>query len=153
VDFVLQELMPLNGKKVLDLYAGAGNFSLPLAVHAEQVVAVEESPFAVDDGIRNIELNGLKNCKFIRLAAEKYKIKKRFDILILDPPRPGLTSELANKILENPADTIVYISCNPSTLARDLKKLSDKYALRSVRQVGFFPNTFHIETIAVLQIR
>ena len=153
VDFVLQELMPLRGKQVLDLYAGAGNFSLPLAVHAEQVVAVEENPFAVDDGIRNIELNSLKNCKFVRLPAEKYKIKKRFDLLILDPPRLGLTSDMTNKILENPADTIIYISCNPSTLARDLKKLRDTYTIQTVRQINFFPNTFHIETIVFLQIR
>ena len=153
VNFVVQELLPLTGKRVLDLYAGAGNFSLPLAAHADHVVSIEENPFAVDDGIRNRELNNLKNCKFVRIAAENYKIKKKFDILILDPPRPGITSDMANRILENPADVIVYISCNPSTLARDLKKLKDKYSIRTVRQIDFFPNTFHIETIAFLQIR
>jgi len=153
VDFVIQQLSPLGGKRVLDLYAGAGNFSLPLAVHDADVVAVEGNPFAVDDGIRNAELNSLKNCSFVRMATEKYNIKKKFDILILDPPRPGLTSDMANKILKNPADTIVYISCNPSTLARDLKKLRDKYEIRTVRQIDFFPNTFHIETIAFLQVR
>ncbi len=153
VDFVVQKLFPLSGKKVLDLYAGAGNFSIPLAAHADEVVAVEENRFAVDDGIRNIELNNLKNCKFVRISAEKYKIKNKFDILILDPPRPGLTSDMATKILANPADTIVYISCNPATLARDIKKLQEKYEIQSVCQIDFFPNTFHIETIAFLQIR
>ncbi|RPI36243.1 MAG: 23S rRNA (uracil(1939)-C(5))-methyltransferase RlmD, partial [Nitrospiraceae bacterium] len=74
-------------------------------------------------------------------------------IFILDPPRPGLTSEMTNRILENPADTVVYISCNPATLARDLKRLSEKYVIKTVRQVDFFPNTFHIETITFLQIR
>ena len=153
VDFVVQQLLPLTGKKVLDLYAGAGNFSIPLAAYADEVVAVEENSFAVEDGIRNRELNNLKNCKFVRTSAEKYKIKKKYDIFILDPPRPGLTSDMANKILENPADTVIYISCNPATLARDLKKLSEKYAIKSVRQIDFFPNTFHIETITFLQIR
>ena len=153
VDFVLQKLFPLSGKKVLDLYAGAGNFSIPLAAHADVVVAVEENRFAVDDGIRNIELNNLKNCKFVSISAEKYKIKNKFDILILDPPRPGLTSDMATKILANPADTIVYISCNPATLARDIKKLQEKYEIHSVCQIDFFPNTFHIETITFLQIR
>jgi len=122
VDFVLQELMPLRGKQVLDLYAGAGNFSLPLAVHAEQVVAVEENPFAVDDGNTEYRTEQPEKLQICQAAAEKYKIKKRFDLLILDPPRLGLTSDMTNKILENPADTIIYISCNPSTLARDLKK-------------------------------
>ena len=92
VDFVVQQLSPLSGKKVLDLYAGAGNFSLPLAAHDAEVVAVEGNSFAVADGIRNTELNNLKNCRFVRMAAEKYRIKKKFDVLILDPPRPGLTS-------------------------------------------------------------
>jgi 23S rRNA (uracil1939-C5)-methyltransferase len=153
VDFVVQQLSPLGGKKVLDLYAGAGNFSLPLAVHAGDVVAVEENPFAIVDALRNIELNSLSNCRFVKMAAEKYRIKKKFDILILDPPRPGLPSDMVQRILETPADSIVYISCNPATLARDLKKLSAAYEIRSVRQVDFFPHTFHIETIAFLQIR
>ena len=153
VDFVLQKLFPLNGKKVLDLYAGAGNFSIPLAAHADEVVAVEENRIAVDDGIRNVELNNLKNCKFVRISAEKYKIKNKFDVLILDPPRPGLTSDMAARILANPADTIVYISCNPATLARDIKKLQEKYEIQSVCQIDFFPNTFHIETVTFLQIR
>lgn len=153
VAFVVQQLSPLSGKKVLDLYAGAGNFSVPLAALEAEVVAVEGNAFAVADGIRNIELNSLKNCRFVRMATEKYRIKKKFDVLILDPPRPGLTPDMTDKTLESPADIIVYISCNPSTLARDLKKLKDKYEIRSVRQIDFFPNTFHIETIAFLQLR
>lgn len=153
VDFVVQQLLPLSGKRVLDLYAGAGNFSLPLAAHADEVVAVEENSFAVDDGIRNMELNNVKNCTFVRSSAEKYKMKKKFDILMLDPPRPGLTSDMVSKILANPADTVIYISCNPATLARDLKKLHEKYEIKAVRQVDFFPNTYHIETITFLQIR
>ena len=153
VEFIVQELSPLGGKKVLDLYAGAGNFSLPLAVHAEEVIAVEENPVAVDDGTRNRELNSLKNCTFVRMSAEKYKLRKKFDVILLDPPRPGLTSEVTGKILASPAETIVYISCNPATLARDLKKLKETYEIRSVHQIGFFPHTFHVETIVILQVR
>lgn len=153
VDFIVKQLLPLSGKRVLDLYAGAGNFSLPFAVFADEVVAVEENPFAVNDGIRNMELNNVNNCTFFRMPAEKYKIKKKFDILMLDPPRPGLTSEMVNKILANPADTVIYISCNPATLARDIKKLNEKYDVKTVRQIDFFPNTYHIETLTFLQIR
>ena len=153
VDFIVQQLSPLNDKKVLDLYAGAGNFSLPLAAHEAEVVAVEGNSFAVADGIRNAELNSLKNCRFVTMATEKYRIKKKFDVLVLDPPRPGLTTDMTNKTLESPADIIVYISCNPSTLARDLKKLKDKYEIRTLRQIDFFPNTFHVEAIAFLQLR
>lgn len=153
VELLVSELGPLEGKRVLDLYAGAGNFALPLAGQAADVIAVEEYPQAVEDGIRNIQANGLKHCRMVKSSAEKYKPGKKFDVIILDPPRPGLTSEVVKKILEMPSDRIVYISCNPATLSRDLKKLKEKYDIQSVRQIDFFPNTFHIEAIAFLQLR
>jgi 23S rRNA (uracil1939-C5)-methyltransferase len=153
VDAVVDRLAPLEGKRVLDLYAGAGNFSIPLAAHAAEVVAVEENRQAADDGMRNLELNSIKHCRVVRSSAEKYKIHKKFDVIVLDPPRLGLTSEVVRKILENPASEIVYISCNPSTLARDLKKLREKYELLSVAQIDFFPQTYHIESVSFLRIR
>ena len=152
-EFITGQVAPLAGKKVLDLYAGAGNFSLPIARYAEEVVLVEENPFAVEDGSRNLKLNSMKNCKFVKSSAERYRIQKKFDLIILDPPRPGLSSEVAKKVLEMPAETIVYISCNPSTLARDLKKLKDTYDLQSVQMIDFFPNTFHIEAAALLKCK
>jgi len=153
LEYIIEQLTPLEGKQVLDLYAGAGNFSLPLARQGAEVTAVEENPYAIEDGLRNMGLNGLKNCRFLRMPAEKYRFKRKLDVLILDPPRPGLTSEMAGKILEHPASEIVYVSCNPATLSRDLKKLKDKYEIRTLRQIDFFPNTFHIETIAFLRLR
>lgn len=153
VDFIMNALQPVEGQRILDLYAGAGNFSLPLAVHAGQVVAVEENRHAVDDAARNLELNDIKNCSIVRSSAEKYKFKGKFDVIILDPPRPGLTSEVARKVLDHGAPRIVYVSCNPSTLARDLKKMKDKYDVESVHQIDFFPNTFHIEAAAFLRIK
>jgi 23S rRNA (uracil1939-C5)-methyltransferase len=152
-EFIAALAAPLEGKKVLDLYAGAGNFSLPITESAEEVILVEENPFAVEDGARNLRLNGLKNCKFVKSSAEKYRIQKKFDMIILDPPRPGLSSEVVKKVLEMPSDTIVYISCNPSTLARDLKKLKDTYEVKSLQMIDFFPNTFHIEAAALLKCK
>ncbi len=153
VEEVMAALSPLEGKRILDLYAGAGNFSIPLAMHAGEVVAVEENAFAAQDGMRNVKLNKIRSCRFVRTTAEKYSIKDRFDVIILDPPRSGLTAAVVRKILESPADRIVYISCNPATLARDLKKLKDKYEVTSVRQVDFFPQTFHIEAVSFLRLR
>lgn len=152
-DSVLQRSLPLEGRTVLDLYAGAGNFSLPFASHASEVVLVEENPYAVEDGSRNLKMNNIKNCRFIRSSAEKYRISRKFDLLILDPPRPGMTTEVSKKVLEALPATILYISCNPSTLARDLKKLKDKYEIVSVQMIDFFPNTFHIEALAVLRLK
>lgn len=153
VEFIINSLMPLGGKHVLDLYAGAGNFTIPVAAHAEDVIAVEENPYAADDCNRNIKLNDNKNCRIIKSSAEKFRINRKFDVLILDPPRPGLSSEVVKKILENPSEQIVYISCNPATLSRDLKKLREKYEVRSVSQIDFFPNTFHIEAVAFLRVK
>ncbi len=153
VELIVNELQPLDGIRVLDLYAGAGNFSLPLAVHASQVVAVDENPHAVEDGQRNAGLNNIKNCRFIKSSAEKYKINEKFDIVFLDPPRPGLTSEVMKKITDLSPKKIVYVSCNPATLARDFKKLNEKYNIDSLRMIDFFPNTYHVEALAFLSLR
>jgi len=153
VELITNELQPLENARVLDLYAGAGNFSLPLVSHASQVVAVEGNRFAVEDGQRNVKLNDIKNCKFINSSAEKYRAHEKFDVIILDPPRPGLTGDVMKKVLGLSAKRIVYISCNPATLARDLKKLSEMYNLDSLRMIDFFPNTYHVEALAFLSLR
>jgi 23S rRNA (uracil1939-C5)-methyltransferase len=150
---IVQAAAPLTNCTVLDLYAGAGNFSLPLAENAQEIICVEENSRAVEDGTRNLKLNGLKNCRFVRSTAEKYRIAKKIDLLILDPPRTGMTVEVGEKVLENAPDRIIYLSCNPSTLARDMKKLKGKYEIVSVQMVDFFPNTFHIEAVVFLQLR
>jgi len=153
VELITDELQPLENARVLDLYAGAGNFSLPLAMHASQVVAVEGNRFAIEDGQRNVKLNNIKNCKFINSSAEKYRAHEKFDVVVLDPPRPGLTGDVMKKVLGLSAKKIVYISCNPATLARDLKKLSEMYNLDSLRMIDFFPNTYHIEALAFLSLK
>lgn len=153
VELIINELQPLENMRVLDLYAGAGNFSLPLAVYASQVVAVEENRHAADDGQRNVKLNNIKNCRFINSSAEKYRIQEKFDIVVLDPPRPGLHPDAARKIIDSSPGKIVYISCNPATLARDLKKFSERYNVDSLRMIDFFPNTYHVEALALMSLK
>ncbi|HBG92965.1 MAG TPA: hypothetical protein DDX12_05780 [Nitrospiraceae bacterium] len=152
VELIVNELQPLENMRVLDLYAGAGNFSLPLAAYASQVVAVEESRYAADDGQRNVKLNNIKNCRFINSSAEKYRIHEKFDIVLLDPPRPGLHPDVARKVLDASPGKVVYISCNPATLARDLKKFSERYNVDSLRMIDFFPNTYHVEALAFMSL-
>ncbi|MBI4682588.1 MAG: class I SAM-dependent RNA methyltransferase [Nitrospirae bacterium] len=151
-EFIKSNLLPLKGKKILDLYAGAGNFSLPLAMDAE-VTAVEENTYAVEDGRRNLEINNIRNCRFIHSSAEGFRPKNRFDIVLLDPPRPGLSKKAMSAVLELTPAVIVYISCNPATFARDLKKLLIKYDIESLRMIDFFPQTYHIEALAFLRLR
>ncbi|MCC6346298.1 MAG: class I SAM-dependent RNA methyltransferase [Nitrospirales bacterium] len=153
VAFMKKELQHLKGKIVLDLYAGAGNFSLPLAGGADTVIAVEENPAAIEDGKRNAERNRIVNCRFVHSSAERAVVQERVHLLILDPPRPGLTGRVVEKVLAMLPERIVYISCNPATLARDLRKLSEQYDLESVRMVDFFPQTYHIESLAFLRLK
>jgi 23S rRNA (uracil1939-C5)-methyltransferase len=152
VSFIKNNLQPLKGKKILDLYSGAGNFSLPLAPEAE-VIAVEGNPYAIEDGKRNLKINKIKNCRFIRSSAENFNVEKNINIVILDPPRPGLSNMAMKKVLTLMSEQIVYISCNPATFARDLKKLLRKYDIESIRMIDFFPQTYHIESLAFLRLR
>ncbi len=152
VRFIKKNLQPLKGKKVLDLYSGAGNFSLLLAQEAE-AIAVEDNPYAVEDGKRNMTINNIKDCRFIHSSAENVRVMDNIYTVILDPPRPGLSNRITNKVLAAMPERIVYISCNPTTFARDLKRLLKKYDIESIRMVDFFPHTFHIESLAFLRLR
>lgn len=150
---VIKDMLgPLKGRRVLDLYSGAGNFSLPLTPDA-RVVAVEGNKHAIEDGERNLEINGIDNYRFECSSSEKFKLKEEYDVIILDPPRPGVRYRLIKKILALGPGTILYISCNPSTFARDLKRLSEKYDVESIRMIDFFPQTYHIEAMALLRLR
>ncbi|MBI5675927.1 MAG: class I SAM-dependent RNA methyltransferase [Nitrospirae bacterium] len=152
VRLIKETLQPYKGKRILDLYAGAGNFSMPLAGDSE-VIAVEDNPHAVEDGMRNLEINGISKCRFIRSSAEDFQTSGKINILILDPPRPGLTQKAIKNVLTMMPEQIVYISCDPSTFSRDIKKLSAIYDIESVRTVDLFPQTFHIESLAFLRLR
>jgi len=147
---VAEEAGPVDGMRVLDLYAGAGNFSLLLAAAKARVVAVEENPYSIKDGERNVSLNGISGFRFVRGRAEDAKFGGDFQLVLLDPPRPGLSRKAMDRVLEILPERIAYISCNPSTLARDLRKLREKYEVDSIRMVDLFPNTYHVESLAFL---
>jgi len=153
VSLVLETLRPLEGKNVLDLYSGAGNFSLPLSMHAASVTAVEENPGAVDDGKRNLELNNINNCRFIRSNVDSLRMSSPVDILVVDPPRQGIGDSAIKKIFDFSPERVAYISCNPASFARDLRKLHEMYEVESVRMIDFFPQTYHIESLAFLRLR
>ncbi len=142
-----------NKKNLLDIYAGGGNFSIPLSGVAGAITAIEENESSVKDALRNLEMNGIKNMKFIKAPFEKFQSRGSFDAAIVDPPRPGLSREAAKKLLALLPERLLYISCNPATLARDIKKLLEKYRLQSVRLVDFFPHTYHMEVLCLLERR
>jgi 23S rRNA (uracil1939-C5)-methyltransferase len=143
-------------KSILDLYCGYGNFSLPAAFLADKVLGVDTQNAAVRSGKRNAELNGILNCRFEKrpvpeAVAALLAASKTYDTIILDPPRRG-APEIVSLLPELHPDQIIYISCNPATLARDLAALSATgYQLVRLIPVDMFPQTHHLETVALLK--
>ncbi|HLB25656.1 MAG TPA: class I SAM-dependent RNA methyltransferase [Nitrospirota bacterium] len=153
VRLVIETLKPLAGRRVVDLYSGAGNFALPAAREGALVTAVEENPSAVADGRRNVEINGLAGCDFVLSGADSFEMTGPVDVLIADPPRTGLAPGALDKMLALGPGRIVYVSCDPATLSRDLKKLTAGYEIESVRLVDFFPQTYHVESLTFLRLK
>ena len=142
------------GSRVLDLYAGGGNFALPVAAAGCDVVAVEGDDASFRDLQANLEGNGLSGrCRAVRSPVERFRPSGRFDLLLLDPPRAGL-GPVARALVERiGAPRIAYVSCDPATLARDLAALSGRYRVDSVTMADFFPQTHHVEALAALSAR
>ena len=138
-------------KTVLDLYCGTGTISLFLSKYFKKVIGIEINKEAVKCANINKELNKINNVEFICGDASKEIKKLKTDKIIVDPPRSGLTKEGINDILKINPETLVYISCDPITLSRDLKILSENYNIIEVTPVEMFPNTFHIENVVKLK--
>ncbi|HEX2720091.1 MAG TPA: class I SAM-dependent RNA methyltransferase [Candidatus Deferrimicrobium sp.] len=150
---ILGDLGVSAGARLLDLYAGAGNFALPLAAKVREVVAVEGEARSFKELRRNVRGNALGNVRIVRSSVETFRPEGRFDALVLDPPRAGLSERSLARVREIAAGNVFYVSCNPSTLARDVRSLSDRYDLSSLEMHDFFPNTHHVEALAVLTSR
>ena len=138
----------------LDLYSGTGTISMLLSKKSNQVIGVEVVKDAVNDAILGIEKNKIDNVKFICEKVENVidKLKKlNIDNVILDPPRSGSDRKSLNSILEISPNQIIYISCNPVTLARDYNILKEKYLIKDINLYDMFPNTYHVETVMVLE--
>ena len=157
------------GETVWDLYCGIGTISLFLAQKAGKVYGVEIIPQAIDDARKNAEINGIENAEFFVGKAEEvlprwYQenegaeaglreegSRTRADVIVVDPPRKGCDEALLDTIVKMQPEKVVYVSCDPATLARDLKVLCGKgYELERVRAVDMFPMTVHVETVVLL---
>jgi 23S rRNA (uracil1939-C5)-methyltransferase len=154
---VAAEYAGLKGwERVYDLYCGMGTIGLTLAPRAGEVWGVEVVEEAVADAIANARRNGVENAQFfagdIRLALRELVEKAgRPDVVVLDPPRSGLSQKVVRRVIEAAPKRIVYVSCNPTTLAPNAAQLGEAgYALRRVRPVDMFPQTHHIECVALL---
>jgi 23S rRNA (uracil1939-C5)-methyltransferase len=147
------QLAALTGtERVVDLYSGVGMLSIVLAQAAGVVTGVELDPGAVEDARTNAEMAGCSNVTFVAGDVEEVLHGvPAADVVVVDPPRKGCSPAVLKRIVELAPARVIYVSCNPATLARDLSLLEQAgYATTEVEPIDMFPQTFHIETIARL---
>ena len=157
---VTREFAELTGREtVYDLYCGTGSIGIFVSRQAARVVGVEVIAEAIEDARENAALNGIHHARFfagdvVDICNDAFfAAEGRPDVIITDPPRAGMHEHLVRKILEIGAPTVVYVSCNPATQARDLQLLDARYAVTRVQPVDMFPHTHHIENIVQLKLR
>lgn len=153
-DKVLEYLNPTKSDKILDLYSGTGTIGIYVSKYVKSVLSIEINESANKDALKNKELNHINNIEFIcdDVANEIDKIKD-MDSIIIDPPRSGLDNKTIEYLKKIKSKKIVYVSCDPMTLARDLEKLSDVYEIKEITPVDMFPNTSHVECVCVLYLK
>lgn len=151
---VVKKIAP---KRIYDLYGGAGSFSLSCADLCEKSVCVESVAPAIYNGIENAKLNGVSNVQFFCAKVEDFvkeqPIERKDALIILDPPRGGMHPRAAKAVAESGVENVLYISCNPATLANDLKILTRHYEILHVEAFDFFPHSDHIETFVQLKLK
>lgn len=149
------EAASLSGNEVVyDLFCGTGTIGIFCAQKAKKVYGIELNASAIENARKNVQLNDITNIEFIVGDVEKnlFHLKEKPDVIIVDPPRNGLTPKTVEKIIEFSPKKIVYVSCNPTTLARDAKLFTQQpYILESVQPVDMFPQTYHIENVGILK--
>ncbi|HMR84304.1 MAG TPA: 23S rRNA (uracil(1939)-C(5))-methyltransferase RlmD [Niabella sp.] len=157
---ITREFAELTGNQILyDLYCGTGSIGIFCSREAGKIIGVEMIDAAIDDARENAALNHLDKTHFyagdvIKICDDDFFARHgRPDVIITDPPRAGMHEKLVQKINEMAAPTVVYVSCNPATQARDLALLDEKYTVTKIQPVDMFPHTLHIENVVQLKLR
>ena len=149
------ELVPEGCRRVIEAYCGIGTISLFLSKKAGEVIGIELEKEAVKDAQENAKKNGCENLRFLcsdaSRAIRKLLEKDSADVLVVDPPRTGLDQELIETLLRSKIERIVYVSCNPATLGKDLYQLQKNYHINTVKGYDMFPNTPLVETLVCLE--
>jgi len=150
----VKEYACLTGEEtVLDLYCGTGTIAISLAAFAKEVIGLEIVVGAISDAENNCRINRVSNCRFILgdIKESLSEVAIKPDVIIIDPPRAGMHKEVVKQVLGLKPDRIVYVSCNPATMARDLGLLKEEFDVLEVQPVDMFPHTYHIESVARLK--
>ncbi|MDR3275263.1 MAG: 23S rRNA (uracil(1939)-C(5))-methyltransferase RlmD [Endomicrobium sp.] len=153
---VLRLLNPSKEDVLLDLYCGTGTIAVSIAQNVKKVIGIDLLGQAIDNAKENACINDIYNVEFSTSNAQDWvkENENSFNIIVLDPPRGGVAKNVVKFLIDSKAEKIVYISCNPSTLARDLKLITEsgKYKVKEITPVDMFPQTYHIETLVLLEL-
>ena len=154
------EKAELTGKEILfDLYCGIGTIGIFMAKKAKEVYGIEIVEQAIEDAKENCKINNITNAKYYAGDTEKLLsdlIEKQNvipDVVVVDPPRKGLDNTTIENIKKIKAERVIYISCNPATLVRDLSKLEEQYEIKEIQPLDMFPFSHHVECIALLSLK
>ena len=153
--YVKKQVEKFENPTVLDTYAGIATFGIVVSDVAQKVVSVESNQSSIEKAKEVVELNNISNVELFAQDTTKYlkSIKRKFDITILDPPRKGCTQEALEEVLAHTKKQIIYVSCNPATLARDLKYMTEHGAkVESIQPFDMFCHTYHIENVAIINV-
>jgi 23S rRNA (uracil1939-C5)-methyltransferase len=157
---VTRDFAELTGNEtVYDLYCGTGSIGIFVSDKAKKIIGVEMIEAAIDDAKENAQLNNLSSTAFFAgdvidiCNDDFFEAHGKPDVIITDPPRAGMHEKLVRKILDMAAPTVVYVSCNPATQARDLALLDEKYMVTKIQPVDMFPHTLHIENVVQLKLK
>lgn len=152
----VKEYARLDGRQtVLDLYSGTGTIPIVLSHDCREVIGIEIAESAVTNARENCRLNGISNCRFLQgdIQDRLPGLGVRPEVVIIDPPRVGVSKEVIREVMAMAPQRMVYVSCNPATLARDLAMLGEGYEILEVQPIDMFPHTFHVESVARLEKR
>ena len=144
-----------NSESLLDLYCGTGTIGIYLSKVCKNIIGIEINKYAIKDANENKKLNNIDNIEFMCGDSGKIlkNLNKKFDTIVVDPPRSGLDNLAIEQLKKIKSNKIVYVSCNPITLARDLNLLKDLYNIIEITPVDMFPNTSHVECVSVMRLK
>ena len=136
---------------VLDLYCGTGTIGIYISKYCKSIVGVDYNESNIEDANKNKEINNVKNIEFICDKVEnRINEFKNIDLVVVDPPRAGLDKKTKENLIRISPKMIAYTSCDPVTLARDIKDLSQNYEVKYIQPFNNFPRTYHVECVSVL---
>lgn len=151
---IVEYANPQKEDKVLDLYCGVGTIGIYLSKYCKEVLGIEINKSSIENANINKKLNNVENISFIEADVSKVlSMKYKADIIIVDPPRSGLDKNTIETLIKINPKKIVYVSCDPITLSRDINLLKNNYILKDIKLYDMFPETYHVETICMLEVK